>query len=376
MRSPCANLECSYQDTGECARRTEFPDPEAQCIDLRRGRGVSGMVPAPVPPINQELEPTPDCSSPSNDPFRFWSGLALGSEEAAALLWNPQTKLITIAGERDSGKTCLLTALYIQMANGFTNDIPYRFAGSHTLRGFQALSDKAFQWQGGETRILPRTTQSNHRNASFLHLSLGDLKTKNTLPWHLLLTDMPGEWFQNWIGHGQTSFRDALEFMPRSDGFVLTVDVHRLNQDRIYRRNQSYLITRIATLLRESQIHRRPVALVLTKFDRLPKDAVRAIPPPGERLDAGRWGSLQNSIRPLLEQLHDLPTQTPRAVFPCAAFARPSGQPLGVFEPFVFVLKYATVHYPIVPSEPPIREFKDPKRSRYFMMFQEGGAND
>ncbi|MEP7122660.1 MAG: hypothetical protein ABJE95_17180 [Byssovorax sp.] len=341
----CKNPDCAYSDTGVCARATEFSDPETECDDLQNGRAQPNDG-APdtrvsIYPSVAALEPAiQDGGSESDariEPSRFWSGSALGGEEAGEFLWDPRSKLFTIMGGEDRGKTCFLTAFYIQLANGYTAGFPWRFCGSRSLQGFQRLTDPAFDWQGGEKPIVPRSTQSSFRQPSFLHVALKRDGSRHALPTHLILTDMPGEWFDTWIDMGSSGLPDTLEFLPRSDGFLLVIDAPAVLTNREYRKNVSYLLDRLIAFLGLSTSSAAPIAVVLAKYDKIAHQA--SLPEGDMRRDAKQWGILESRLAALFKRLDELPPNIPWNVFPCAAFSQPGAQPVGVLAPFAFLLE-------------------------------------
>lgn len=364
MSYRCANEDCVYAETGVCARLAEFPDPEKQCVDLRLGRDAAGAgASEPPAPLTPQQELTADVELPQN-PGRFWSGFALGAEEAGFMLWDPAARLFTIMGGKDRGKTSLLTAAYILLANGFVNAFPYRFCGSRSLHGFQRLADPAFKWKGDEQRVVPRTTQSNYRQPSFLHLALKARMHGPTTTTNVLLTDMPGEWFERWGDDGASALPETLDFLPRTDGFLVVVDAPKALADKVYRKEVRYLLERVVAFARASPRTQRPLALVLTKYDKIAKDV--PIPSASLRKDPAEWGLLAATLRTLVTALDDLPTGTEWDVFPTAAFSRPSAQPVGVLAPLAFLLAHTTRFAPIQPLPAP-REFK----GDFFQVFRD-----
>lgn len=364
MSYRCANTDCAYAETGVCARRSEFDDPEAQCIDLRLGREAAGTQAVENLALpKSEYPPIADVDIP-RDLARFWSGFALGSEEAGSLLCDASARLFTIVGGKDRGKTSLLTAAYILLANGFVNAFPYRFCGSRSLHGFQCLADPAFEWKGDEQRVVPRTTQSTYRQPSFLHLALKARVHGPAVTTNVLLTDMPGEWFEKWRGEGAAALPETLDFLPRTDGFLVVLDAPKALADKVYRKEVRYLIERVVAFANASPSPPRPIAIVLTKYDMIARDV--RIPDAAARKNAVNWGRLATTLRSLVTALDELPAGTPWDVFPTAAFSRPSAQPVGVLAPFAFLLKHTTQFAPMQPLPAP-RDFK----GDFFQVFRD-----
>ena len=369
----CKNLDCAYAETGVCARKAEFPEPETQCVDLQEGRtkleGPAEQRASVPPSAAAVVVPAPDAIAEAGttiETSRFWSGSALGSDEAGAILWDPCSKLFTIIGGEDRGKTCFLTAFYIQLANGYTAGFPWRFCGSRSLQGFQNLTDSAFAWEGGESRIIPRTTQGSFRQPSFLHVALKPDTHHHAHPTHMLLTDMPGAWFERWIDTGSEGLPETLEFLPRSDGFLMILDAPELLTSRPYQKNVIYLLDRLIAFLRLPTSTPKPIAIVLTKYDKIAKTA--SLPEGEMRREAAHWGPLASRLVTLFQRLKDLPMNAPWNVFPCAAFSQPGAQPVGVLAPFTFLLEEAMRLEPL----PPVA-IEHSYRGSFFEVFREGG---
>jgi hypothetical protein len=364
MSYRCTNEDCVYAETGVCARLAEFPDPEQQCVDLRLGRAIAGAGTSEIPaPLTPEHELPADVQL-RREAGRFWSGFALGAEEAGSMLWDPAARLFTIMGGKDRGKTSLLTAAYILLANGLVNAFPYRFCGSRSLHGFQRLADPAFKWKGDEQRVVPRTTQSTYRQPSFLHLVLKARVYGPAAATNVLLTDMPGEWFEKWGDNGVAALPETLDFLPRSDGFMIVVDAPKALADKVYRKEVRYLLERVVAFANASPSPPRPIAVVLTKYDMIARDV--RIPDAAARKHAVNWGRLATTLRSLVTALDELPAGTPWDVFPTAAFSRPSAQPVGVLAPFAFLLKHTTQFAPMQPLPAP-RDFK----GDFFQVFRD-----
>jgi hypothetical protein len=372
MAYRCANQDCAFAETGVCARKAEFADPPLQCVDLQEGkrRAAALSPPNPSPESNLHERRASDFNgseaAKSGEAGRFWSGLALGSDEAGWLLGDPRTRLFTVIGGQNRGKTCLLTAFYIQLANGFTADFPWNFCGSRSLDGFQRLANPAFDWEGGEERIVPRTTHSSFRQPSFLHLALKRRTHARTRALHVLLTDMPGEWFERWMDVGSQGFSETLEFMPRSDAFMVMLDAPKLLVDRNYKNDQEYLLARLVEFNRQFGGVHRPIALVLTKYDQIAKEV--PIPPVEARNNPDLWGSLRSPLGSMTRVLKDLPEAIPWKIFPCAAFSRPSALPVGVLAPFDFLLEQTSKFQTPLPTSSQPRF-----NGRFLSMFREGG---
>ena len=325
----CSNPDCHFPE-GPCAKR-HF-EPEADCHDLREGsnfdassvfEGGADLLEALDEPL--ELE--------TRAPSRFWTGLALGSHESLPTLVDNPPVVVTVAGREATGKTCLLVAQYLRVANGCPAVFPYRFCGSRTLRGFEQLSAAAFAWTGGDGEaIVPRTNLGSHREPSFLHMAFRERVAPGSDQLHpevtnLLLTDMPGEWFYRWSR--EAGYESSLPFLPRSDVFWVVVDAPRLIVDRRADRDALDLLNRVLDFASDG----RPVALVLTQIDLV------ETPEPDQLADISAWGGkLARPLRRLNERLqrHNGPT----GFYPVSAFPGPGGAPpVGIIDPLRIALQ-------------------------------------
>jgi hypothetical protein len=330
----CPNAECQWPDA-PCFRRVE---PTELCPDLG-ARPALGATTAPA-----QVPAAPRAS-------RLWSGASLGADEAAELFVARRPRLIVVAGREDAGKTCLVTAQYMAIANG--GAFGWRFCHSRSLRGFEALSDAAWEWSGApEDRILPRTGGASHREAGYLHLALkqrllpGSSATADGVH-DVVLTDMPGEWFERWAD--SKDYASRLPFLPRADVVWAVLDLPKILNERGARSRAGALLDRAVT-----SNPGRPLAVVLTKADRAS--------PPEDLADPCAWGAHEAIFRRLYEPLQR--HTGARATFAVSAFpARPGeAPPRGVLDP---------LHWSLMLPKP-IASAEAPRVGpRYFSCFRE-----
>ncbi len=117
------------------------------------------------------------------------SGEALDPAEVDIFLrWRPAT-FVTIVGDRDSGKTTLVAALYDRFLRGpFAG---HSFAGSRTLVGLERRSHYARVDSGGAKPDTPRTSISE--GLQYFHFAVrGALATRTDL----MLSDRAGETYR------------------------------------------------------------------------------------------------------------------------------------------------------------------------------------
>ncbi|NOK09490.1 GTPase domain-containing protein [Corallococcus exercitus] len=325
----CNNPDCTLQEGGRCARIAEFPDPLADCIDLVRDLTVASVdVPTPAAP-----------TAP-------WSGRHLASQDAEHLLWHSSARLVAVLGPYNAGKTSLLTSFFLQLANGQGNAFPYRFASSRTLHGFRELMDRANQWSGStEADIVLHTTVGAEelQPRSFLHVGLRPKSPQDNRHIDMLLSDLPGEWVKAWTGHVDEAARQRMAFIQRCDAFIIVADAYALTSPGGARTDSetSLLVRRVIDFVKERK-SRHPLALVLSKFDRVIQSVEP--PPPEQRTERNAWGALGKRLHRTWAALDDAQQAgLPVSVFPVSSFPyrMAEGQPIGIMEPFIFIMHHA-----------------------------------
>lgn len=345
MSEPCSNRDCSWAVSRVCIRHAELALGQT-CPDLggvpdEEAVAGSSNFDTETPQYPLELGADP----PPND-TRFWFGTALGIAEADEQAWRPDTRVFLVAGDKKSGKTCLLVGAWVSLANRLSAT-RWRFAGSRTLVQWGRLGDAAFAWNDAQTRILPRTNLSNHRAASFLHLDLSaDQGNRIT---SMLLTDFPGEWFEQWVDDS-CNVSDRLDFLPRVDGACLVIDVAKVMSDKVYADRLTLHFRRL-----EEALPGKPIAIALTKVDTLPGEV-----PSGDLVGIPEaWtGKLHKRLGPLLRQVQWRRRQS--RVFATAAFPGPLDEatPLNALDPLLWLLdKTAALATPSVrPTARPVTD--------------------
>ena len=148
-------------------------------------------------------------------------GQVLGPAGALEVTRAAPTRLIVLAGEVDSGKTTILSALYDRFQRGpFAG---YLFAGSRTLIAFEQRCHMARVTSLRSTPATKRTELGTRDQ--LLHLRVRQAAMTNA-PQDLLFTDLSGEAFRD--AKNSPEGCRSLPMLLRADHFVLLVDGRQL----------------------------------------------------------------------------------------------------------------------------------------------------
>lgn len=176
-------------------------------------------------PGDEDPERTPEPPAPGSEPARrFHSGMELGLSDVLDITRARYAHVVGIVGASNAGKTCFLNALYLLACHGQL--LPeFRFAGSHTLQGFEYRARRLRNWQDGALpdQLADRTMLSDPKKPAFVHLALDRVGQGRI---ELLLTDLPGEWSTQLISRAAAAER--FEFLARADAVVVAVDGPRM----------------------------------------------------------------------------------------------------------------------------------------------------
>jgi hypothetical protein len=266
----CANPSCQLPSGGRCARGAEFADPIAGCPELARLEGPPGGS-GGAPPLGGALSVA-------------WTGAHLSMEEGLALSRAALTRVVSVVGAADAGKTSLLTSLFLQLANGAKDGFPWRVAGSRSLRSFEALVQAVRAYSGafGE-QSTPHTPRVDGDGSTFLHLALvpsperapdaaGALRADGVVR-EVVLSDISGERFTELARHESAENRARVRFLEHSDVVFVLIDAAGLREPSGPRadRDAAALLERVAELVAKAG-HGGQLRVVFTKCDRLGTD--------------------------------------------------------------------------------------------------------
>lgn len=352
----CNNQDCTLASGGKCARASEFQSPEAECTDLQRQSVGSVAISLKEPPANTaEVVPPP----PVKEARTRWGGGKLNQAAAEELMRRSPARVFAILGPENVGKTCLLTAFFLELAQGQHHDLPYRFAGSRSLLGFHKLCSRAAAWGGAENEgVLDRTTVNENDDASvFFHLNLRPNAVSDDRVLDVLLSDVPGEWVTDLAAHDSPENRHRLAWLPRVNVVMALVEAPAIVQQGGQREDLRFsrVIERAFEISRESE-GRPAVVVVFTKIDKLGDQ----LPKGAEALQQPEtWPIFVTKARRVLAALSRGRQQGLNIrCFAVSAFPTTieGGHPVNVMAPFVWAMSQADARACWEWPTPPIPE--------------------
>lgn len=222
LRGRCSNPNCTVAETGICLEGHKNYETECPYYGVRKEAEI-----VQEEPSQQSNGAQLEEMVAQEQGRRFWAGSELGIAEASAIMRARYTHLVGLVGPTAVGKTCFLNALYLKAGSCDAPLNRYRFAGSSSLNGFEERAKYARVWEKGQIpeKLSERTRLLDPRQAGFMHLRL--VKTDDSrLVFDVLLTDLPGEWFETVID--DVTRADRLMFLQRADGILFFVDAERL----------------------------------------------------------------------------------------------------------------------------------------------------
>lgn len=187
----------------------------------------------------------------------------LSVEDADALLRWRRASIVAIIGERNGGKTTLISEIYAQFLKGQFADL--MFSHSLSLMGFEEKSFQSRSESGLEVPDTPRT--SAQEGLRFFHLQIAD-PLSNLKKQDLLISERAGETYKD-IRDKPEIAANLLE-ITKSEIIALIIDGERVCNPR-ERAEVFASIRNIARALVESECIQPEarIQLVTTKFDLL-----------------------------------------------------------------------------------------------------------
>ncbi|MCZ7484142.1 TRAFAC clade GTPase domain-containing protein [Rhizobium rhizogenes] len=145
-------------------------------------------------------------------------GEAMTSEEVNRFLLGREASFVTIVGDKDSGKSTIVCAIYDRLLRG-----PYAnlaFAQSRTLMALERRSHYSRIESGRAVPDTPRTSILEGLHYFHLGLVMGDNDRVD-----LLISDRAGEVYRD--ARGDSSLIETLPELPQADRLILLIDGRR-----------------------------------------------------------------------------------------------------------------------------------------------------
>lgn len=263
-KASCLNPDCTVVETGHCLLGHE--NYTSECPHYRL-QPEQEMIDAEVPVSLPTDEETAAIKRDQTQSRRFWSGSELGLKAVFSIMRARYAYLIGLVGPTGVGKTCFLNSLYLKASSSSEPLEQYRFAGSLSLPGFEERVKFARTWREGQIpeTLSMRTLLQDSRQPGFMHLRLAEIDSGEA-SYEMLLTDLPGEWFEKMISNVNNAER--LMFLQRADGILFFADAERLlNTDTRHQEvHQAKLL--LERLAKTVQLPREiPFTIVISKVD-------------------------------------------------------------------------------------------------------------
>ncbi len=210
----CSKSECEVAASGLCA---EGHTPVRSCPFYGRSPATDDL-----DVLDEEQEGTDEFESePEEEQIALPTGEALTLDDVDEFLrWRPAT-FVTIVGDRESGKTTLICAIYDRFLKGpFAG---YIFAGSRTLVALEKRSHYARAESGRAHPDTPRTSIAE--GLQFLHFAVVRADRIHVRT-DLMLSDRAGEVYRQ--ARDNSALVGELIEVEKGDRLVLLLDGGRV----------------------------------------------------------------------------------------------------------------------------------------------------
>lgn len=211
MSKRCSNPECYVHERESCPLGTMSFQDCAEWI--------------------KTSDPTdnPTSSIPDEDSTRVpWSGESLGLIDLQRLSYRKKPFIVGIIGSSNAGKTTFLLACYLQLLKGSFLRFGH-FSGSYTFGAWEYLANHVrFTKPDSPPNFPPHTPRGTGRVPGLLHLAF---KQPSGIIIDVLLTDAPGEWFNEWAIDERSS-EGANWIISHADIFIIAADSEKLSSKK------------------------------------------------------------------------------------------------------------------------------------------------
>ena len=249
----CSNGTCEYESTGKCVEGTALEE----CSYLRVAQTEQEDTEEPssvLDDISEEVD--------SGDHI-IYDAEPLSVEQASSHMKERTTKIITMIGPAEAGKTSIIAEVYDAFQYQAYKQI--LFAGSKTLVGLEKICHKVRGTSRGGDLYQKRTDLKEH--PVFYHLSIKVLHSDQR---DLLISDRSGETYREILDQPEQA-RTCVE-LTRAHIVNLLVDGIRISEDmeRASATSEAYQL--VQSIIHCGIISMKPrLNVVLTKLDHVDK---------------------------------------------------------------------------------------------------------
>jgi hypothetical protein len=243
----CPNPDCRVAITGKCVEGFEIGlCPHQKAVNEREKTSND----------NVSDEKNVDPKSKTDTPVP--GGNILNIDEATDILCSGPSRVVSLIGPKESGKTTLSLSIYEAFQHAPFGR--WSFAGSLTLPAFEERCHLSRAKCGMTIPDTHRTSISD--GLGFLHLAIHSIKTGRI---ELLISDRSGETYTMAADHKEDC--DTLYEISRADLVLFLVDGKKLASDE--RHGVKHDTIMLATALFEGGTlnKRQHIGIVLTKYD-------------------------------------------------------------------------------------------------------------
>ena len=185
---------------------------------------------------------------------------ALLVPEANEITSDLPTRVVVLVGDAESGKTTLMSTIYINFLQGPFEDL--RFAGSRTLFAFEERSYLALAKSGLHPAGTPRTPYGERQ--TLLQISLA---REDNLIVSVLVGDMSGEYFDRAVDSLEELKK--LDFIRRADHLTLLVDGAKVVDPEKRHVSRARIRQLLRRMMESGLLGQGRVEIVVTKWDRI-----------------------------------------------------------------------------------------------------------
>ena len=245
----CSNIACEYESTGKCVEGTALEECSYLGVAQTEQEDTEKL-PSVADDVSEEVV---------SDDHMIYDAEPLSVVQASSHMKERTTKIITMLGPAEAGKTSIIAEVYDAFQYQAYEQI--LFAGSKTLAGLERICHKVRGSSRGGDLYEKRTDMTE--DPVFYHLSIKVIDSEHL---DLLISDRSGETYREILDRpGQA--KTCVE-LTRAHIVNLLVDGIRLSDDMERASTTSEVYQLIQALIHCDIVRMKPrLNVVLTKLD-------------------------------------------------------------------------------------------------------------